>query len=104
MPSPLRIQYIRAVYHVMARGTQGQPVYQNDADRLRFLETLAEACATTGWRGYASVRMPNQDHLLWSTPEGDLIEGRKGLPGTYTQRLRVDTKCLGTFSRAGLRR
>lgn len=85
MPGPLRIQYIGAVYDVMARGNQSQPVYQNDADRLRFVETLAEACEKTGWRVDAYVRMPNQYHLQRSTPDGNRIEGMEWLQGTYTQ-------------------
>ena len=41
MARPLRVQYCGAVYHVMARGNNGQSVFKDDKDRERFMETLA---------------------------------------------------------------
>ena len=67
MARPLRIEYPGAAYHVMARGNQGQMIYRDDADRKRFLETLAEACEKTGWHIYAYVLMGNHYHLLVAT-------------------------------------
>src|ERR1035437_5993712 len=86
MARPIRIQYPDAVYHVMARGNQGRAVFRDLADRKRFLETLAEACAKTGWQVHAYVLMENHYHLLLQTPEPNLVEGMKWLQGTYTQR------------------
>jgi REP element-mobilizing transposase RayT len=86
MARPLRIEYAGAVYHVMARGNQGQPIFRDDQDRRRFLETLEEACRKTGWRVHAYVLMGNHYHLLVETPEGNLVAGMKWLQGTYTQR------------------
>src|SRR5437879_4609907 len=86
MPRPLRIEYPGAVYHVMARGNQGRPIFKDDKDRQRFLETLEEACAKTGWRVHAYVLMANHYHLLLETPEANLVVGMKWLQGTYTQR------------------
>jgi len=57
MARPLRIEYPGAVYHVMAQGNQGRVIYREDLDRLRFLETLGEACSKTGWRTHAYVLM-----------------------------------------------
>ena len=53
MARTLRIEYAGAVYHLLARGNQGQAVFRDDRDRRRFLETLGEACAKTGWRIHA---------------------------------------------------
>jgi len=53
MARPLRIEYPGAVYNVVARGNQGRVIYRDDRDRLRFLETLGEACSKTGWRTHA---------------------------------------------------
>ena len=86
MARPLRIQYPGAVYHVMARGSHGEPVFADDTDRKLFLETLGEACAKTGWRIHAYVLMGNHYHLLVETPEPNLVAGMKWLQGTYTQR------------------
>jgi REP element-mobilizing transposase RayT len=86
MARPLRIEYAGAVYHVMARGNQGQPIFRDDRDRRRFLETVGEACEKTGWWVHAYVLMGNHYHLLLETPEGNLVAGMKWLQGTYTQR------------------
>ena len=86
MARALRIEYPGAVYHVMARGNQGGPVFADDLDRRRWLETLAEGCEKTGWQVHAYVLMGNHYHLLVETPEGNLVAGMKWLQGTYTQR------------------
>jgi REP element-mobilizing transposase RayT len=75
-----------AVYHVMARGNQGQIIFGDDQDYRRFLDTLGEACQKTGWRVHAYVLMANHYHLLLETPEANLVAGMRWLQGTYTQR------------------
>jgi len=42
MARKLRIEYPGAIYHVMNRGDRQEPIFEDDADRERFLETLAE--------------------------------------------------------------
>jgi REP element-mobilizing transposase RayT len=69
MPRPLRIEYEGAVYHVMNRGDRREPIFRDDADRLRFLDTLGETCAKTEWQVHALCLMPNHFHLLISTPQ-----------------------------------
>jgi REP element-mobilizing transposase RayT len=81
MARPIRIQYPGAVYHVMARGSHGQEIFQDDQDRQRFLETLGEACEKTGFRIHACVLMGNHYHLLVETPEGNLVAGINGCKG-----------------------
>ena len=49
MPRKLRVQYPGAIYHVMNRGDRRDPIFADDKDRGRFVETLGEACARTGW-------------------------------------------------------
>ena len=95
MARPLRIEYPGAAYHVMARGNHGQAIFRDDADRLRFLETLAEACEKTGWEVYAYVLMSNHYHLLIRTPEANLVDGMKWLQGAYTQRYNGRHKVSG---------
>jgi REP element-mobilizing transposase RayT len=82
MPRPLRIQYPGAAYHIMARGNHGKTVFRDDKDFRRFLETLEEACAKTGWLIHAYVLMSNHYHLLVQTPEPNLSLGMKWLQGT----------------------
>ncbi len=40
----VRIEYSGAVFHVMARGNQGRPIFSDDPDRKQWLQALAEAC------------------------------------------------------------
>jgi putative transposase len=61
----------------MAGGTHAQEILQEVQDRQRFLETLGEACAKTGFRIHACVLMGNYYHLLLQTPEGNLVAGMK---------------------------
>ena len=39
----------------MARGNHGREIFRDDRVGVRFLETLGEACAKTGWRIHAYV-------------------------------------------------
>ena len=95
MARPLRVQYPGAVYHVMARGNHGRPIFGDDEDRQRWLKTLAEACQKTGWRVHAYVLMSNHYHLLVDTPEGNLVAGMKWLQAAYTQRYNGRHKVFG---------
>jgi len=95
MARPLRVQYPGAVYHVMARGSHGQPIFADNPDRKRFLETLEEACQKTGWLIHAYMLMGNHYHLLVETPEGNLVAGMKWLQSAYTQRYNGRHKVFG---------
>ena len=86
MGRPIRVQYPDAVYHVTARGNQGDKIFLDDQDRHTFLATIGEACEKTGWNIHAYVLMSNHYHLLLQTPEPNLVDGMKWLQGTYTQR------------------
>jgi putative transposase len=77
MPRKLRIQFAGAVYHVLDRGDRREEIFRDDADRKRFLDTLAEACERTGWRIHAYVLMSNHYHLLLEMPEPNLAAGMK---------------------------
>ncbi len=86
MARPLRIEYEGAIYHVMSRGNRGDEIMRDDADRERFLATLAEAATKCGWEVHAWCLMGNHFHLVVETPQGNLVAGMKWLLGTYTLR------------------
>ena len=86
MARKLRIQYPGAIYHVMSRGDRQEPIFKDDQDRRRFLETLAEACEKTAWQVHAYCLMRNHFHLVIETPQPNLVAGMKWLLGTYTSR------------------
>ncbi len=80
------MEYAGAVYHVMCRGDRREAIFRDGEDCRCFLDTLAEACARTGFRIHAYVLMGNHYHLLLETPEANLVAGMKWFQGTYTQR------------------
>ena len=86
MARPLRVEFEQAVYHVTARGNQRQAVFRDDADRTRFLETLAEAAERFGVIVHAYCLMPNHHHLLLQTPRGNLSRMMGWVQTTYTVR------------------
>lgn len=57
------------------------PIFKNDVDRSRFLETLAEACMKTGWQIHASCPMANRFPFVVETPQGNLVAGMKRFLG-----------------------
>ena len=95
MPRALRIEYEGAIYHVLNRGDRREPIFRDDADRKRFLETLGEACAKTDWQVHALCLMGNHFHLVVETPQGNLVAGMKWLLGTYTARFNRRHKVFG---------
>lgn len=95
MARSVRIEYAGAVYHIMCRGDRKENIFHCNADRVLFLETLAECCKRTGFRVHAYVLMPNHYHLLLETPEPNLVDGMKWFQGTYTQRFNCRHHIIG---------
>jgi REP element-mobilizing transposase RayT len=85
MARPLRLEFPGAVYHVTARGDRQEPIFDDDDDRLAFLELLAREVGQQGWLLYAFCLMDNHYHLLLETPEPNLVGGMRRLNGVYTQ-------------------
>jgi putative transposase len=50
MARKLRVQYPGAIYHAMNRGDRRDPIFNDDNDRLLFLDTLKKACEKTDWQ------------------------------------------------------
>jgi REP-associated tyrosine transposase len=86
MARKLRVQYPGAMYHVMNRGDRREPIFTDQVDRERFLETLGQTCQKTSWQVHAYCLMRNHFHLVIETPQPNLVAGMKWLLGTYTSR------------------
>ena len=84
MARQLRVEYEGAIYHVINRGDRREPIFKDDRDRVRFLETLGEACLKTDWQVHAYNLMSNHFHLVLETPRANLVAGMKWFLGTYT--------------------
>jgi REP element-mobilizing transposase RayT len=79
----------------MNRGDRREPIFLDDRDRKRFLETLAECCAKTRWQVHAYCLMPNHFHLVVETPQANLVGGMKWFLGTYTARFNRRHRLFG---------
>jgi len=95
MARKLRVEYPGAIYHVMNRGDRREPIFKDDLDRRRFLETLGETCAKTSWQIHAYCLMENHFHLVLETPLANLVAGMKWFLGTYTSRFNRRHKLFG---------
>ena len=86
MARKARVEFEGAVYHVLDRGDRREAIFKDDADRRRFLETLGEAGARTGWRVHAFVLMSNHYHQMIETPQPNLVAGMRWFQTTWTMR------------------
>jgi REP element-mobilizing transposase RayT len=84
MARPIRVEFEGAVYHVTARGNERKPIYRDDRDRERFLETLEETVERFGFVIHTYCLMPN--HLLAQTPRANLSDAAGWLQTTYSIR------------------
>lgn len=86
MARKARVEFAGALYHVLDRGDRREAIFEDDADRVTFLRTLAQVCRRTGWQVHAYVLVSNHYHLLLETPEANLVAGMKWFQSTYTMR------------------
>ena len=87
MSRPLRLELAGGLYHVTSRGDRREDIYVGDADRLVWLEILAQVCKRFNWRVHAWCQMSNHYHLVVETVEGNLSLGMRQLNGVYTQTI-----------------
>ena len=85
MARPIRLEFSGALYHVTSRGDRREAIYEDDADRERFLAVLADVVKDFNWVCHAYCLMSNHYHLLIETPDANLSKGMRQLNGVYTQ-------------------
>jgi putative transposase len=86
MARPLRLEFAGALYHITARGDRREPIYDDDDDRVVFLQLLGDVCQRYNWLCHAYCLMGNHYHLLVETLDGNLSQGMRQLNGVYTQQ------------------
>jgi len=84
MARKLRVQYEGAIYHVTIRGVERRRIFDDDADRERFLTRLGDAVDEYGVRLYLFACMRNHAHLLCETPQANLSAFMHKLQTAYT--------------------
>jgi len=87
MARPWRIQFPDAVYHVICRGNNRQPIFFGDPDRELFLDLLGHAVERFNLHLFAFCLMPNHYHLFLRTPQPNLAGAMHWLNATFTGRM-----------------
>lgn len=75
-----------AVYHVWTRGSNRQPRFLFDSDRVDFLECLGRVIRNRNLRCLAYCLMSNHYHLVVETADGELSRAMQALNGRYANR------------------
>lgn len=86
MPRGARVKSESGFYHVIAKGSGGQNLFEGAYDYRAFPELLAKACEKGGVRVIAYCLMPNHIHLLLEDTQGRLGEVMKSVLTGYAQR------------------
>jgi REP element-mobilizing transposase RayT len=84
MARKLRLEFEGAIHHVTVRGVERRRIFDDDADRERFVMRLGEAVEEYGVRLYLYTLMSNHGHLLCETPKGNLGSFMHKLQTAYT--------------------
>lgn len=85
MTRPLRLEFPNALYHVTSRGDRREAIFEDDEDRLRFLEILGTVVSDYNWLCHGYCLMDNHYHLIIETLDGNLSKGMRQLNGVHTQ-------------------
>src|SRR4051812_12351362 len=95
MTRPLRLEFSGAVYHVTSRGDRQQTIYQDDADRVAWLEILGLVCVRFNFVIHSFCQMTNHYHLVVETADGNLSQGMRQLNGRYSQHFNRRHQLVG---------
>lgn len=89
MARQLRVEYPGAIYHITVRmlgdwKREDNRLFEDDADRRRFLDSLHERVEQFSIRLYLFVLMENHFHLVLETPVGNCGKFMQSLTTAYT--------------------
>lgn len=86
MPRAPRTRSESGFYHVVARGSGRQIIFEDDADRYAFLRTMREAFEKRGLKVIAWCLMDNHVHIVAEDPDDELSAAMHALLLTYARR------------------
>jgi len=70
---------------VTSRGDRREDIFDDDDDRVRFLDILGAVVTDYHWLCHGSCLMRNHYHLVIETLDGNVSKGMRQLNGVYTQ-------------------
>ena len=83
MPRLPRQKSDSGIYHIMLRGINQQVIFEDDEDYFKFVETLENYKAVSGYKVFAYCLMSNHIHLLIKVEKEDLDKIIKRIGGSY---------------------
>jgi REP-associated tyrosine transposase len=86
MPRVPRNHLTDGVFHATARAVFGAQLFDDDLDRLDFLQLLRSTALLSDWRCHAHCLMGTHYHLVLSATRERLSEGMRRLNGAYARR------------------
>ncbi len=86
MPRLPRSQLDDGFFHTTARAVFGETLFEDDLDRLDFLQLLRSTAALFDWRCHAHCLMWTHYHLVLEASRQRLSEGMRRLNGGYARR------------------
>lgn len=81
----MRIEFPGAIYHVTSRGDRREPIFDDDTDRIAFVDVIAQALERFDACTLAFCLMDNHYHLVLHTRRANLSELMRQINGVYTQ-------------------
>ena len=102
MARPLRVQFEGALYHLVVRANNRQPLFRDHQDRRRYLGLLSRYRGQFGCKLYAYVLLNRHVHLLMETPRANVSKVMQCLGTSYTlyfnrRHKRRGTLCEGRY-------
>ena len=83
MPRLPRQNSDSGIYHIMLRGINQQTIFEDDEDYFKFVETLENYKAISGYKLFAYCLMSNHIHILIKVEKEDLDLIMKRIAGRY---------------------
>ena len=84
MARPLRVNIVGGWYHVMHRGIERRPIFEDRRDHERFWELLGELRDRYRFRIHGVCLLGNHYHVIVQTPDANLSEGMQWLGLAYS--------------------
>jgi len=97
MARTFRSQSDGAIYHLIVRGNNRQPLFRENKDRERYLELLHRYRDLFGYRLYAYILLTNHLQLLLETPRGNVSKVMQCLGTNYASYFNRKYKRRGTL-------
>lgn len=84
MPRPLRVWFPEALYHVVVRGNNREPIFFSGGDYRKYLQVVQEGKARFACRLFAYALMTNHIHLMIQTGSRPIAKLMQFINTTYT--------------------